>query len=98
MTDQKTLPSSIVSLTYNYHMTNGVKIFYREAGLRDAPVIILLHGYPSSSKMYDPLIPLLAPYYHVISSDYPGFGLSDTSSLDIYTYSFDNIAHTMLDG
>ncbi|MGR7483786.1 alpha/beta fold hydrolase [Klebsiella aerogenes] len=96
MNDPKTLPSSTASLTYNYHMINGVRIFYREAGPKDAPVIILLHGYPSSSRMYDPLIPLLAPYYHVIAPDYPGFGLSDAPSPETYTYSFDNIAHTVL--
>lgn len=54
----------------------GVEIFYREAGEKGAPVVVLLHGFPSSSHMYRNLIPALANHYHVIAPDLPGFGLS----------------------
>lgn len=89
------LPSTTASQTYKWHETEGVKIFYREAGPAGAPVIVLLHGYPSTSKMYAPLIPLLATRYRIIAPDYPGFGLSDAPEPDRYTYSFDNIACTL---
>ena len=56
---------------------DGVNIFYREAGPPDAPVVLLLHGFPTSSHMFRNLIPALADRYHVIAPDYPGFGQSD---------------------
>ncbi|MBT0585184.1 alpha/beta fold hydrolase [Alteromonas oceanisediminis] len=71
---------------------NGIKIFYREAGSRENPTIVLLHGYPTSSIMYDNLIQLLSPHYHIIAPDYPGFGESDVPSREAFTYSFDNFA------
>ncbi|WP_313899045.1 MULTISPECIES: alpha/beta fold hydrolase [unclassified Methylobacterium] len=74
---------------------DGVGIFYREAGPRDAPTILLLHGYPSSSRQWEPLLPLLADRYHLIAPDYPGFGQSDAPSLAQYTYTFDNLATKM---
>lgn len=89
------LPSTTASQTYKWHETEGVKIVYREAGPAGAPVIVLLHGYPSTAKMYAPLIPLLATRYRIIAPDYPGFGLSDAPEPDRYTYSFDNIARTL---
>src|SRR5688572_19645832 len=55
----------------------GVKVFYREAGAPDAPVVVLLHGFPTSSNMFRNLIPSLATRYRVIAPDYPGFGQSD---------------------
>ncbi len=73
-------------------MVNDVKIFYREAGPRDAPVILLLHGFPSSSRMFATLIPLLSNKYHVIAPDYPGFGHSDAPSPKIFSYTFDHLA------
>ncbi|WP_459696239.1 alpha/beta fold hydrolase [Acidisoma sp. C75] len=86
-----------VSSTTSYHRVeiNGVGVFYREAGPRDAPAILLLHGYPSSSRQWDALLPLLADRYRVIAPDYPGFGHSDAPSPADYTYSFDNLARTM---
>ncbi|KST59660.1 alpha/beta hydrolase [Methylobacterium sp. GXS13] len=89
------LPS--VSATTSYHRAeiNGVGVFYREAGPRDAPTILLLHGYPSSSRQWDPLLPLLADRYHLIAPDYPGFGHSDAPSPEQYSYTFDNIAATI---
>jgi pimeloyl-ACP methyl ester carboxylesterase len=69
-----------------------VEIFYREAGPKDAPVIVLLHGFPTSSHMYRNLIPDLAKNYRVIAPDYPGFGNSSMPSLEEFDYSFDNLA------
>lgn len=83
------------STTYKSIAVEGVGIFYREAGPRDAPTLVLLHGFPSSSRQFDALIPLLAPYYHVIAPDYPGFGQSDAPPLSTYEYTFDRLAQTM---
>jgi len=74
---------------------NGINIFYREAGQKDAPTILLLHGYPTSSHMFRNLIPILASRYHVIAPDLPGFGYSDAPSRTAFTYTFDNLAKTM---
>lgn len=76
---------------------NGINIFYREAGSSAAPVILLLHGYPSSSFMFRNLIPELSSRYHVIAPDFPGYGFSDMPSRDQYAYTFDNMARTMQD-
>jgi pimeloyl-ACP methyl ester carboxylesterase len=81
--------------TYKRVTVDGVGIFYREAGPRDAPTLVLLHGFPSSSRQYDALIPLLAPYYHVVAPDYPGFGQSDAPPPSFYEYTFDRISQTM---
>jgi pimeloyl-ACP methyl ester carboxylesterase len=70
----------------------GIDVFYREAGHPDAPAIVLLHGFPSSSHMYRNLIPALADRYRVIAPDYPGFGLSAMPGRDAFTYSFANYA------
>ena len=63
--------------TYNYATVHGQKMFYREAGKEDAPTIVLLHGFPSSSHMFRDLIPKLSDRFHVIAPDYIGFGYSD---------------------
>jgi pimeloyl-ACP methyl ester carboxylesterase len=73
----------------------GVHVFYREAGPADAPVVLLMHGYPTSSFMFRNLIPILATKYHVIAPDLPGFGFSDFPSRLTYQYTFDNLAATM---
>lgn len=70
----------------------GVDVFYREAGPKNGPVILLLHGFPSSSHMYRNLIPQLAEHYRVIAPDYPGFGHSGMPPRDRFAYSFDNLA------
>ncbi|ODA28249.1 alpha/beta fold hydrolase [Planctopirus hydrillae] len=67
-------------------------IFYREAGAKDAPTILLLHGFPTSSQMFRNLIPALADKYHVVAPDYPGFGHSSMPTHDQFTYTFDNLA------
>ena len=71
---------------------DGLKVFYREAGSPEAPVIVLLHGFPSSSHMYRDLIPLLADSYRVIAPDYIGFGYSDAPPVDQFDYTFDRLA------
>ena len=89
------LPSVSATTTYHRVEVDGVGIFYREAGPPDAPTILLLHGYPSSSRQWDPLLPLLADRYHLIAPDYPSFGQSDAPSPAQYSYTFDNLATTM---
>lgn len=73
----------------------GFNIFYREAGPKDAPTILLMHGYPTSSFMFRNLIPILSKKYHVIAPDLPGFGFSDAPTREAYQYTFDNMAKTM---
>ena len=68
---------------------NGHEVFYREAGHADAPVVLLLHGFPTSSRMFRNLIPALADRYHVIAPDHLGFGHSATPPADEFTYTFD---------
>jgi pimeloyl-ACP methyl ester carboxylesterase len=85
-------PATVESKTAT---VDGLNIFYREAGPKDAPVIILLHGFPSSSSMFKELMPLLADSYHVIAPDYPGFGHSDAPSPDKFRYTFDHLADVM---
>lgn len=73
---------------------DGVKIFYRHAGREEAPTVVLLHGYPSSSHMFRNLIPLLATKYRVISPDLPGFGFTEIPKSRNYKYTFANLAET----
>ena len=74
---------------------DGVIVFYREAGPADAPVVILLHGFPTSSFQYRNLIPLLADRYRVIAPDLPGFGFTEVPPKRNYRYTFDNLARTI---
>lgn len=71
---------------------DGLDIFYREAGPPDAPTLLLLHGFPTSSHMFRNLIPALADKYHVVAPDYPGFGNSSAPAVDEFDYTFDNLA------
>ena len=76
-------------LTYYRTVTVGdIKVFYREAGDPKKPVLLLLHGFPTSSHMFRNLIPLLADRYHVIAPDYPGFGFSDAPDRTQFKYTF----------
>jgi pimeloyl-ACP methyl ester carboxylesterase len=77
---------------FNKVDVDGFKIFYREAGPRDAPVLLLLHGFPTSSHMFRDLIPLLADKYRVIAPDLPGFGQSDMPSHRDFKYSFEALS------
>src|SRR3954464_10445229 len=74
---------------------DGVRLFYREAGLLDGPVVLLLHGFPASSFMFRELIPRLADRYRVIAPDLPGFGFTEVPATRKYTYSFDALARTL---
>ena len=71
---------------------NGVNIFYREAGSKGNPVLVLLHGYPTSSHMYRNLLRDLSDQYHLIAPDYPGFGRSAQPSIDGFAYTFENFS------
>ncbi|WP_343123413.1 alpha/beta hydrolase [Haloferula sp. BvORR071] len=77
---------------YRTAKIDGLDIFYREAGPKDAPVVLLLHGFPTSSHMFRDLIPKLADKYHLIAPDYPGYGSSSSPSVGEFDYSFDNLA------
>jgi len=73
----------------------GNKVFYREAGPKQSPTILLLHGFPTSSHMFRNLIPLLADRYHVVAPDLPGFGFSDAPDRKRFRYTFENLAKTI---
>src|SRR3569833_1055623 len=77
---------------HRYATVAGREIFYREAGSPDLPVIVLLHGFPTSSFMFRDLIPELADRYHVIAPDYLGFGYSDAPPVEEFDYTFDALA------
>ena len=81
-------------VTYHTAQVDGLKIFYREAGPKDAPTIVLLHGFPTSSHMYRGLIPRLSDKYHVVAPDFPGYGYSDMPAPSRYAYTFDHLADT----
>jgi pimeloyl-ACP methyl ester carboxylesterase len=83
------------STVYRTIQVDGQSIFYREAGPKDAPTILLLHGLPSSSRMFDPLFARLSDHYHMVAPDYPGFGHSDWPDPKKFAYTFDHIAEVM---
>jgi len=87
--------SSVPVTTVNRVEADGVQVFYRSAGDSNAPVVLLLHGFPSSSFMFRELIPRLADRYHVIAPDLPGFGFTEVPVWRNYTYSFDALADTI---
>ncbi len=89
-----TVESTSATTTYHRATVDGLGVFYREAGPRDAPTIVLLHGFPSSSREFDTLIPILATRYHLIAPDFPGFGQSDAPLPSAYAYTFDHLAET----
>ena len=77
---------------YNTVEVNGVEIFYREAGSKNSPTILLLHGYPTSSHMFRNLMNDLSDSYHLLAPDYPGYGNSEQPPMDEFDYTFDNMA------
>ena len=77
---------------YRTVKVDGLSMFYREAGLKDGPTILLLHGLPSSSRMFEPLFTRLSDRYHLVAPDYPGFGHSDWPDPKQFAYTFDNLA------
>ncbi|MDG4822969.1 alpha/beta hydrolase [Asanoa sp. WMMD1127] len=81
-----------MTVHYRQVEVDGRRLFYREAGPRDAPTVVLLHGFPTSSHMFRDLIPLLATRYHVLAPDHLGFGFSDAPPADEFDYTFDALA------
>jgi pimeloyl-ACP methyl ester carboxylesterase len=77
---------------YRTIQVDGLSIFYREAGPKDAPTLLLLHGLPSSSRMFEPLFSRLSDRYHLVAPDYPGFGHSDWPDPKQFAYTFDHLA------
>lgn len=87
---------AIVPHTFHHRVeADGVNVFYREAGPADAPVVLLLHGFPASSFQYRELIPRLADHYRVIAPDLPGFGFTEVPEQRRYHYTFDSLAQTI---
>jgi pimeloyl-ACP methyl ester carboxylesterase len=82
----------MTDIAYQTADVDGLSVFYREAGAADAPTLLLLHGYPSSSHMFRELIPLLADKFHLVAPDLPGFGKSDMPERDKFDYTFDHLA------
>ncbi|MDF5713023.1 MAG: alpha/beta hydrolase [Rhizonema sp. NSF051] len=78
--------------TYRTVSIDGLDIFYREAGSRDNPTILLLHGFPTSSHMFRNLIPALADKFHLVAPDYPGYGNSSMPTVNEFDYTFDHLA------
>ena len=81
--------------TYRTVTVDGLSIFYREAGPKDAPAILLLHGVPTSSRQFEPLLSRLSDRYRLIAPDYPGFGHSDWPDPKTFAYTFDHLAEVM---
>src|SRR5215471_15382693 len=82
-------------ISHLYTTVDGNRIFYREAGPHEAPAILLLHGFPTSSHMFRRLIPELAGRYHVVAPDLPGFGFSGAPDRKRFEYSFEHLAAVM---
>lgn len=96
LTQVKQKTSAMVTPVHHKTIRIGnLDIFYRESGPKDAPVILLMHGFPSSSFMFRNLIPLLNEKYRIIAPDYPGFGHSSMPSLNEFNYNFEQLASTM---
>ncbi len=96
MAHGETAESALTEPThYKTIQVDGLSIFYREAGPDDAPTLLLLHGLPSSSRVFEPLFARLSEHFHLIAPDFPGFGHSDWPDPNQYNYSFDRIAQVM---
>src|SRR5262245_49244698 len=78
--------------TYNTIEVDDLDIFYREAGSKDAPAVLLLHGFTTSSHMFRNLISVLADQFHLVAPDYPGFGNSSMPTVETFEYTFDHLA------
>jgi pimeloyl-ACP methyl ester carboxylesterase len=85
----------MTAIHYRKVEVDGFKVFYREAGRLDAPKLLLLHGFPTSSHMFRALMPQLAGQFHVVAPDLPGFGQSDMPGRDMFHYTFDSIARVI---
>src|SRR5215471_15798818 len=97
---QPTLQGGIMThdaerVRYKTIKVDDVEIFYREAGPKQAPTLLLLHGFPTSSQMFRNLIPALADRYHIVAPDYPGFGYSSMPQHDQFSYTFNHLAQVI---
>src|SRR5690554_3889671 len=88
----KVTDTKFMKTRYGFRQLGDVEVFYREAGPSDAPVILLLHGFPSASHMFRDLIPLLADRFRLIAPDLPGFGQTKSPPRGAFDYTFDNLA------
>jgi pimeloyl-ACP methyl ester carboxylesterase len=91
----QTINKTETAITYNTVKIDGQDIFYREAGDKSKPTILLLHGFPTSSFMFRNLIPQLAEKYHVVAPDYPGFGQSSMPKVTEFEYTFENLSNVI---
>src|ERR1700759_5545152 len=96
MTTESQFTASQSPVHYHTVRLNELDIFYREAGPQDAPTVLLLHGFPTSSFQYRELIPRLADRYHVIAPDLPGFGFTEVPAERGYVYSFESLSKTLV--
>lgn len=85
----------MTTIQYRKVSVDGFNVFYRQAGDADAPALLLLHGFPTSSHMFRELIPALSDRFHVVAPDLPGFGQSDMPPRDRFTYTFANLAEVI---
>jgi pimeloyl-ACP methyl ester carboxylesterase len=90
-----TTTTAAVAVQHKTIKIDGLDVFYREAGPSGAPVVLLLHGFPTSSHMFRNLMPALADRFRLVAPDYPGFGNSSMPTVDEFDYSFDNLAHVI---
>jgi pimeloyl-ACP methyl ester carboxylesterase len=88
-------PKDSQHVFYRTVEVDGLSIFYREAGPKEAPTILLFHGLPSSSRMFEPLFARLSDRFHLVAPDYPGFGHSDWPDPKKFAYTFDHLAESM---
>lgn len=95
LTSAETIAATSAQVSYRTTKLENVEVFYREAGPKDAPVLLLLHGFPTSSHMFRDLIPRLADRFRVIAPDYPGFGHSAMPDRSKFAYTFDNYAEVV---
>src|SRR5579862_9919234 len=95
MREKESTNASIPRTSIHRVQADGVTVFYREAGPADGPVVLLLHGFPTSSFQFRELMPRLADTYRVIAPDLPGFGFTEVPAQRQYAYSFDGLAATM---
>src|SRR6516225_487141 len=97
-TNAPVTPTTAESITITRYRTvdvDGLKLFYRESGASEAPALLLLHGFPTSSHMYRDLIPALADRYHVVAPDLPGFGFTEAPERKRFKYSFEHLAEVI---
>lgn len=86
-----------ITMRFDYVNINGLRVFYRECGTPDKPVMVLFHGFPSASHMFRDLMPMLEDKFHLIAPDYPGFGNTESPDRTVFDYTFDHLAELMDD-